>query len=157
MSSKQLLRDRLKGLSANANSPARTSVRKRIVLIVDDDVHVLSSLRAMLDREYEVRTTSDAEEGVRLALESDVALVVLDVKMPHRDGFWVFDRIRKTRARLPIVFHTAFQDQHTADEVKRRVGEDYVIVKGTSVRDFMAHIRRLVRECASVVECEDST
>ncbi|MHB1844889.1 MAG: sensor histidine kinase [Deltaproteobacteria bacterium] len=90
-------------------SPSQGEERVRI-LLVDDRPGNLVSLSGILERpEYELLTASSGEEALRLALRSQIALVLLDVAMPRMDGFEVA-RLMKQRDRLkaiPIIFVTA--------------------------------------------------
>ena len=58
-----------------------------IVLVVDDEPSICWGFERLLgDQGHHVVTASSAEEGLRLAAEHDVALVVLDVRLPGEDG-----------------------------------------------------------------------
>ena len=80
-----------------------------------------------------------------MAMQPDVVLVILDVKMPRRDGFWVYDKVR-AQSKVPIVFNTAYQDQRTVEEVKQRVGDKNCVVKGTNVQEFLERVDEIVAE-----------
>jgi len=58
-----------------------------VVLLVDDEVHILSSLKRMLRREpYEVVTTPSVAEALALLAQQRIAVVVSDQKMPGASG-----------------------------------------------------------------------
>lgn len=134
----------LSGAAAQAkrHEPAST------ILVVDDDKQVLRSLVLVLRQKYNVVTTADPEEGARMALDPDVSLVVLDVKMPGRDGVWVYDEIRKSSA-VPIIFNTAYQDPRSLVEIERRVGPEGIFSKGARLGEFLGLIERRLRPTGS--------
>ena len=77
-----------------------------LVLVVDDDEDVVRFVELRLRLEgFSVATASDGEEALRQALELRPDLVLLDVMMPHVDGFEVCARLRRDgRTRnIPII------------------------------------------------------
>lgn len=56
------------------------------VLVVDDESQVLTSIEHLLEDEFEVLTTTDPERGLRLLEEEEVAVVVVDQRMPRISG-----------------------------------------------------------------------
>ncbi len=101
------------------------------ILLVDDRAENLSALRAVLaPLGLPVHTATSGYEALRMLLERDYALILLDVRMPGLDGLETA-RLIKSRTRthdLPIVFLTAASDE-VADIVRGYgVGAvDYVI------------------------------
>lgn len=86
------------------------------LLLVDDTPENLVALRALLDPlGYELLLASSGEEALRHLLTADVAVILLDVRMPGMDGFETARHIKdRQRTRdIPIVFLTAFGDDAT--------------------------------------------
>ncbi len=84
------------------------------ILLVDDHPENLSTLEAVLaPLGYPIKRASSGEEALRLLLEYEFALILLDVRMPGLDGLETA-RLIKGRARtkdVPIVFLTAARDE----------------------------------------------
>ena len=78
------------------------------ILVVDDEARLRKLVKDFLVREdYEVLEAGDGEEGLNLFYEHpDVALVILDVMMPKKDGFEVLKEIRQT-SHIPVIMLTA--------------------------------------------------
>ncbi|MHB8056894.1 MAG: response regulator [Desulfuromonadaceae bacterium] len=80
------------------------------ILIVDDRPENLLSLEELLsDQGYELAMATSGNDALRLTLKQNFALVLLDVQMPHMDGFETAELMRtnpKTR-HIPIIFVTA--------------------------------------------------
>ena len=78
------------------------------ILVVDDESRMRKLVRDFLVREgYEVLEAGDGEEALDLFYrEKDIALVILDVMMPKRNGFEVCREIRET-SKVPIIMLTA--------------------------------------------------
>jgi response regulator RpfG family c-di-GMP phosphodiesterase len=84
------------------------------ILIVDDYEPNLVSLEAVLNHENWVLIKANSGmQALKLLLENDVSLVLLDVQMPEMDGFEVAEMMRKNpRTRtLPILFLTAISKE----------------------------------------------
>ncbi|EXX89471.1 transcriptional regulator [Paenibacillus darwinianus] len=115
------------------------------ILVVDDDEKITSLLRRSLAFEgYEVTTAANGLEGLKAMLAADPDLVVLDVMMPHVDGWEVCRRIREGGSAVPVLMLTA------KDEIKDRVkgldtGADDYLVKPFALEELLARVRALLR------------
>lgn len=97
-------------------------MRKRHVLVVDDDPLILEVLHTVLDlEEFRVTTAIDGEAGLRSLAEDRPDVIVCDVMMPGLDGLEVCRRIKAdpATADLPVVLLTA---RDRAED--RRAGEE---------------------------------
>ena len=83
------------------------------VLLVDDNPGKLTALAAVIaDMGLDVATATSGREALRLLLQRDFAVILLDVKMPVMDGFETAALIhgRPKSAHTPIIFVTAEAD-----------------------------------------------
>ncbi len=91
---------------------------KASILIVDDRPENLLAFKTTLDElGQHVVTARSGEEALKRLLESDFAVILLDVNMPGMDGLETatFIRGRQKSARTPIIFLTAYvEEMHTA-------------------------------------------
>jgi PAS domain S-box-containing protein len=108
-----------------------TSVEALPILLVDDQPENLRTLQAVLEPlGYPLVTSSSGHGALRLLLEQDFAMILLDVRMPGLDGLETAQLI-KQRARtkdIPIVFLTAARDE--VSDIARGYGVgavDYVL------------------------------
>jgi DNA-binding response OmpR family regulator len=84
--------------------------RRPTILVADDDFDLLNYLKIRLETAgYQVLTTHDGEEALKLALEHKPDLAVLDVRMPTLDGFGVTRQIRSNDAirEMPVILLTS--------------------------------------------------
>lgn len=92
----------------------------KTILSIDDEPEILTCFKEALElRGYKVLITTDADEGIAMVRhEPDIALLLLDVKMPGKNGFDVYREIR-TFASPPVLFVTAYPKSFTieSDEV----------------------------------------
>jgi DNA-binding NarL/FixJ family response regulator len=87
------------------------------ILVVDDHVLIRDALRGALKELHGVASILEASDGrqtMRLIQEHpDLALVLLDLNLPDRDGFAVLAELRKLYPTISIVVLSAFRDRDT--------------------------------------------
>jgi len=84
-----------------------SSTRKRI-LIVDDDPSIRYMLgRILRDEGYDALAAADGREGLKIAADGEVDLVLLDLKMPGMNGQETLKQLAVLRPGLPVVIMTA--------------------------------------------------
>jgi len=89
------------------------------VLVVDDDKLTRFSLSKILGRAgYRIREAASATEGMAAIEEERPGVVLLDIRLPDRDGFAVLRAIRASHPQLPVVMMTAHHTEGMAREAK---------------------------------------
>ena len=94
----------------------RSETEKINILMVDDQPANLFALESLLDNdEYSLVKASSGNEALRLMLQQEFALVLLDVLMPIMDGFETAEmiRLRTQSTQTPIIFLTASNSNET--------------------------------------------
>src|SRR3990172_11803439 len=84
--------------------------RQRKILVVDDERHIVRLIQVNLERAgYQVVTAFDGRDALKKVEAEKPDLVVLDVMMPHLDGFEVLKRLQANPAtrEIPVVMLTA--------------------------------------------------
>jgi len=119
---------------------------KSHILVVDDE----EALRTVLGSEltssgYEVSTASDGDEAISVIQNKKFDLVLLDIKMPHVDGFEVLKFIKKNFPKLKVIMLTGFADLKNAIESKKSGAEDFVS-KPYDLVDLLTTIERVLSE-----------
>jgi DNA-binding response OmpR family regulator len=114
------------------------------VLIVDDEAHVRSSLRALLElAEYEVAEAGNGQEGLRILYDWRPDIVLLDVSMPGLDGWQTLERIRDL-TDLPVLMLTARVGE--LDKVRGlKGGADDYMTKPFGSQELLARVEALLR------------
>ncbi|MES2296956.1 MAG: response regulator [Pseudomonadota bacterium] len=99
----------------------------RTILIVDDDRLILATLRAGLRQAgFEVLQAETGEEGLRIALQSNPDLAVLDVRMPGMSGIEMAARLREQSA-VPFMFFSAYGDIDVARQAAEHGAVGYLV------------------------------
>jgi DNA-binding response OmpR family regulator len=113
-------------------APAHTVNMNNAVLIVDDNLPYLEALQDTLEPlGVEVVTASSGEEALRLVLERDFAIVIMDLLLPGLNGFEVGTLIRRRdKCRdMPIVISTGLEEAGMAGLAGYRPGSFELMTK----------------------------
>ncbi len=117
------------------------------ILVVDDDPAIVKVVRSYLEQAgYEVLTAADGERALQIVRRERPDLVVLDVMLPHRDGWELTRTIRADAAlaAMPIILLTARVED--ADKIiGLEFGADDYITKPFNTREVVARVRALLR------------
>ena len=100
------------------------------ILVVDDRRDKLLAFQAILQElEQEIFTAASGDEALRLILEHDFAVILLDVNMPGLDGLETAALIRKRKksAHTPIIFITAYSDEMLTMQGYSLGAVDYIL------------------------------
>ena len=97
------------------------------ILILDDEKNYLLILEAMLgDAGYAVTALDDPETGLAFLDESEVDVVITDMKMPKVTGQQVLEHVKRNFPYIPVIIMTAFGSIEGAVEAMRIGAFDYI-------------------------------
>lgn len=116
----------------------------KTVLVVDDEEHLLSVVKAYLIRNgFQVLTARNGREALSLALKKSPDLILLDLMMPEMDGLEFLRRYRED-CQTPVIMLTARVDE--SDKViGLELGADDYVTKPFSPRELIARVRAVLR------------
>ena len=115
------------------------------ILVVDDEPSICWGLTRLAESlGHEVLAASSAEEGLALAAENSVDLLVLDVRLPGIDGLAAMDSLRERLGLAPIIVMTAFGDFRTAVRAVEQGAFEYVL-KPFDLAEIRAAIQRALQ------------
>ncbi|ROQ89870.1 sigma-54-dependent transcriptional regulator [Desulfosoma caldarium] len=98
------------------------------VLVIDDEKNYLIILEDLLSEEgHHVFTAESGLEGLKLARNNDLDVVVTDMKMPGMDGMEVLEQLRAFDADLPVIMMTAFGTVEKAVEAMKKGAFHYIL------------------------------
>jgi DNA-binding response OmpR family regulator len=119
------------------------------ILIVEDEPGIAFALESDLQTEgYDVTLVSDGVEAMRRARAESFDLILLDVMLPHKDGFEVCRELRRGGLTTPIIMLTA-RTQEAEKVLGLDVGADDYVTKPFSPRELRARIRAIFRRGAT--------
>jgi DNA-binding response OmpR family regulator len=114
------------------------------VLIIEDDRNTANLVRLYLEREgFRVLAAGDGDSGLGLARQHAPDLVILDLMLPHLDGWEVCRRLRQ-QSDIPVIMLTA-----RGEEIDRvaglTLGADDYVVKPFRPRELVARVKAVLR------------
>lgn len=125
------------------------------ILVVDDDRPSLKLISFLLREEgYTVSIAQDGQTALKIIQQRPPDLVVLDVMMPHIDGFEVCRRIRKM-AKTPIIFLSA-KGQVDDRVMGLNIGADDYLVKPFEPAELLARVEAVLRRSGTFSDQQDA-
>ena len=138
-----------------------TSTEQReLVVIVDDEDMVLTSLNAFLSLEtqYEVHTFTSANAALKFIAANEIGLVISDYLMPEMDGISFLAKVREMKPQVPRIILTGYADKENAIKAINDVGLFQYIEKPWNNDDILIVLRnglekqRLLKKLESKID-----
>jgi two-component system, OmpR family, KDP operon response regulator KdpE len=128
------------------------------ILVIDDESQITRVLRAALSAQgYDVRTSNDPDEGLRLFRDWPPDLVITDLMMPGKSGVDVC-RLIRSRSVTPVLVLSVREHERSKVEALDAGADDYV-TKPFSIQELLArvraHLRRAPERTTSALEAGD--
>ncbi len=110
----------------------------KILIVDDEEVHLLLTKLELNDERWEVITASDAQEGIKLFESENPDLAIVDVKMPGMDGITLLKKMKERSPEVPVAIFTGYDKNALTlpDEA------DAFIVKSASYKELKEFVRR---------------
>ena len=126
------------------------------ILIIEDDLEIIKLLEIHLtDLIYSTSKAIDGEQGLKMALDNDYDLILLDLTLPTMDGVEICRRLR-AKKNTPIIMLTA-----KSEEIDRvlglEIGADDYMTKPFSIRELLARIKAVMRRSEIKISKEQNT
>lgn len=127
------------------------------ILIIEDEQVIAELLADNLEQEhYRVSIARDGAEGERMWLEQEPNLIVLDVMLPHQDGYSLCAKMRQQGDTTPVLFLSAKSDTRARIQGLKAGGDDY-LAKPFDLEEFLLRVKNMQkRQHWGGVESEDS-
>lgn len=100
---------------------------KKQVMVCDDEEGVREALKLILEKDYDVIFAESGEVAIQKMKASPTDLVILDIKMPRKDGLETLKRLKKINPSCKVIIATGYRSVDTAQEASRLGASDYII------------------------------
>jgi two-component system, OmpR family, response regulator len=120
------------------------------ILLIEDDPKLSSSIAKHLRAErFAVDVAADGKKGEECAHINEYDVILLDIMLPHQDGWTTCQNLRKARVLTPILMLTALDD--VDDKIRGlNSGADDYLPKPFHTGELLARIRALARRRTEV-------
>jgi DNA-binding NtrC family response regulator len=118
-------------------------MKRRLLLVEDDEVFMRPLQRTLEVEGYEVVPASSAERAVEALKSEDVDLVLTDRRLPGVDGVELVRRVKADHPDLGVVVMTAYGSIESAVEAMRLGAEDYLL-KPFEAAELLVVVRRAI-------------
>ena len=116
------------------------------ILIIEDEYNLADAISSMLNREkYSVEIKTDGEEGLEEALTDIYDLIILDVMLPHKNGFEILKELREEKINSKVLMLTA---KNTIDDkmIGFNNGADDYLTKPFHMEELIARVNVQLRK-----------
>ena len=108
-------------------------MKKRILVIDDEELLTKTFSRLLEKQNYEVMTASHPEDALVMVEEEDFDLILCDIRMPGKNGVETVHEIRgilekKGRSQVPVIFLTGFADPKLQKEAQALYPVAYIFM-----------------------------
>jgi two-component system C4-dicarboxylate transport response regulator DctD len=131
----------------NSSTTDNNTHKPRRILIVDDEPDIISVFKMVLEmNDFEVDAYNDPLLALSNFKQNAYGLVILDIRMPHINGFELYKKIRTIDDKVNVCFMTAFDDYRQEfkksfpmlDELK------CFIRKPNAIEDLVKHVATIL-------------
>jgi two-component system, OmpR family, response regulator TrcR len=124
------------------------------ILLVEDEPSLARVIKESLERSYTVFLAEDGRKAFPLFQNNMISLCVIDVMLPHIDGFTLARQIRAVDANVPVLFLTARIATQDVIEGYESGGNDY-LKKPFSLEELFLRVHELLRRNSDRVQGAD--
>ena len=129
------------------------------ILVIDDDINILSVLRILFQKEgFQVQTAFDGEDGLKKVIVGGVDLILSDVDMPKMSGFEVFQKLKMQGIirQIPVIMMSAGVGPVDRAKYLDEGAEDF-IVKPFNAIELLARVRRILSRASGQIGAPAAT
>lgn len=128
------------------------------ILVVDDELLIRNVIKEYaLNEGYTVDEAEDGNEAIEKVAENNYDLIIMDIMMPHKDGFSSAKEIKEIK-NIPIIFLSARTEE--LDKLNGfSLGADDYVTKPFSPKELMARIKAVSKrnETEEIIKVDNIT
>ncbi len=124
------------------------SGEKKKVLVTDDDKHLMTLLVDKLNVSgFEATGAKNGEEGLEMALEMHPDIILLDVVMPHMDGWEMLEKLRQDPwgKTAKVIMLSVLENADNAAEAVEKGALGYLIKTNWSLDEVVGQIKEALK------------
>jgi DNA-binding response OmpR family regulator len=117
---------------------------KPSVLIAEDDSSLAGAYRSVFAGRFRVRVARDGEEAERMIAAEPPDLLICDLQMPVRDGWWLLGQFPRAERQFPVLVATNLDDAGTRRRCAALGADGYCVKLHTGIHELLALADRLL-------------
>jgi len=119
------------------------------LLLVEDEVDIQNFLRhSLTEAGYQVEVAGDGRSAERLAIESEHDVLIVDLRLPDKDGISLILRLRQIGVVAPVLILSARRSLDDRVRGLEQGGDDY-LTKPFALAELLARLRNLMKRNSS--------
>ena len=137
--------------SVSNNSAETSDLDIKSILLLDDDVELADTLKALLEsRNFVVTTASNGVEGLREVMDMDFDVIICDMVMPSLPGDMFYLAVQKTKPHLcdRFVFITGHSDNPRVDAFLKKTN-GFVLIKPVLTEELVPMISQVLQRTSA--------
>ena len=107
-------------------TPSRGAVKKRTLMIVDDEEGPRQSLRVIFKEDYNLLIASDGNTAIEIAKQNDIDVTITDIRMEGMSGVELLEHLKAIDPTIEIIMLTAYETVDTLRSALRLGACDYL-------------------------------
>ena len=116
------------------------------ILVVDDESIVLDSCRLVLGAEgFEVLAAISADEAIKTIANEKPSLLLIDVKMPGRDGMYLMREVKERWPDIPVIVMSGYATRETIAEAAE-IGAASFIAKPFTPEELLKTVQKVIQK-----------
>ena len=137
--------------SVSNNSAETSDLDIKSILLLDDDVELADTLKALLEsRNFVVTTASNGVEGLREVMDMDFDVIICDMVMPSLPGDMFYLAVQKTKPHLcdRFVFITGHSDNPRVDAFLKKTN-GFLLIKPVLTDELVPMISQVLQRTSA--------
>jgi DNA-binding NtrC family response regulator len=100
--------------------------KRKKILVCDDEEGIRESLNLILEKDYDLDFASSGSEAIEKVKKNSYDGLILDIKMPAKDGLETLAEVKKISPETKIIIATGYQSVETASKAVKLGAVDYI-------------------------------
>lgn len=129
---------------------------KRQILLVEDEEHLHQALKLNLELEgYEVSSALDGKIAIDLIQNAFFDLIILDIMLPHVDGFTIIEKLRLNNNQTPILVLSAKNSSFNRVQGLKLGADDY-LNKPFNLEELLLRVAKLIQKSSPISAVQEA-
>ena len=122
--------------------------KKPSILLVEDDPLLVTMYKTKFTHEgFDILIANDGQTGLKMAMEEEVDLILLDIMMPRLSGIDLLEALRNTPKgkKIPVIIATDLSGEEDKQKAQKLGVNDYLIKVNITPTELVSKIRRDIK------------